>query len=120
MKKNSLEQKRKQYASLVAEEKARMAKQQQKQTKRAEKVLAAAEVGEVEMSTVKQKFRKGRILPRRIYKANRRQARLAKYAPLVLSSDGGDIDMAGGVVTKKKISKTLRLVKDKDSIAKMP
>jgi hypothetical protein len=116
MKKNSLEQKRKQYNAVVEEEKLRMAKSLRKQANRA----AAAKTAEPVDTDSKMKFRRGKKLPRREYKAARHHARRVKYAPRILSSDNGDIDMAvdSKLPIKAKVSKTLRLVKDKDSIAK--
>lgn len=115
MKKNSLEQKRKQYNAVVEEEKLRMAKSLRKQANR-----AAAKTAEPVDIDTKMKFRRGKKLPRREYKAARHHARRVKYAPRILSSDNGDIDMAADskLPIKAKVSKTLRLVKDKDSIAK--
>lgn len=116
MKKNSLELKKRQHEMLI--------EQERKERERREKRLAAKNVevkqtdeeGEVEMKS-KKKSRNTRSLPRRDYKANRRQARLAKYAPRLISSDSGDIDMAEMSKQKRVIpvSKTLRLVKDKET-----
>ena len=117
MKKNSLELKKRQHAMLIEQERKEREKRERRQAARAEKEKEAEEMGEVEMR--KEKFQR-RVLPRREYKAQRRQAKLAKYAPRILSSDAGDIDM--GDVSKPKnvtpVSKTLRLVKDKASIRK--
>lgn len=112
MKKNSLELKKRQHQMLIEQERKDREKRERKAAAKQEKLQ---ESGEVAMKNAK--FCRGRILPRREYKAQRRQAKLVKYAPRVTSSDGGDIDMD----RPKRItpvSKTLRLVKDKESISK--
>lgn len=117
MKKNSLELRKKQHAMLMEQERKVREKHERRHAFVDNKVKEATEIGEVQMK--KDTFKR-RIRPRREYKAGRRQARLAKYAPKILSSDGGDIDMSD--LSKQKnmapVSKTLRLVKDKDSIRK--
>ena len=92
--------------------------------KRERRLAAKAEAAikkpvEVEDNEVmkKPKFQR-RVRPRREYKAERRRARLAKYAPQSLSSETGDIDMADAGKKMTPVSKTLRLVKDKTSISK--
>ena len=107
MKKNSLELKRRQIQMLIDAENADLAKKAKRQATRAEKAQKLAEAGEVVMTETKQKFKRGRILPRREYKAKRRQAKLAsRFGPR-------DVEMK-----QQKVSKTMRLVKDKASIRK--
>jgi len=117
MKKNSLELKKRQHAMLIEEERIAREKKERRASSKAaqEKVMEAT--GEVEMKEKKIRFKRARKLPRREYMAQRRQARLAKYAPRVTASDSGDIDMADLSRPKRVIpvSKTLRLVKDKDT-----
>jgi len=117
MKKNSLEARKKQHESLLENERREQERKARKQISRETKKVQQAEIGEVSMeSSTKEKFKR-RVLPRREYKAKRRQEKLTKYAPRILSTDGGDIDM-GDINRPKKVipvSKTLRLVKNKDS-----
>ena len=115
MKKNSLETRRKQHESLLEEERRNRERKERKVLAREERQNQSTELGEVDM-TKKEKFQR-RVLPRREYKARRRQAKLAKYAPRLMSADHGDIDMADLSKPKRVIpvSKNLRLVKDKDS-----
>ncbi len=86
-----------------------------------ERRLAARKEPQTE-STAEVKMKKPKhqrhVRPRREYKAERRRARLAKYAPRTLSSETGDIDMADTSKKTVGVSKTLRLVKDKSSISK--
>ena len=105
MKKNSLELKRRQIQMLIESENA-VAKKREKRlaTKAAKQVI-----GDVVMEK-KQKFCRGRILPRREYKAKRRMEKLAKNAPSL------DVDM--DKPRNNPISKKMRLVKDKASIRK--
>ena len=120
MKKNSLEARKKQHEALIEAERREQERKARKETAKAEKKVQQVELGEVEMESKKQKFKR-RVLPRREYKAKRRLEKLAKYAPRILLSDGAhDIDM-GDINKPKKVipvSKTLRLVKNKDSIRK--
>lgn len=107
MKKNSLELKRRQIQMLIEAENAAALKRSKRMANRASK----AEEGDVVMK--KQKFKRGRVLPRREYKAKRRQDKLHRTAPELVD---GDVDME-----KKRtvpVSKTMRLVKDKSSIHK--
>ena len=115
MKKNSLEARKKQHEALLEEERRMREKKERKEAARKEKLDQEADLGEIDM-TKKEKFQR-RVLPRREYKARRRQAKLAKYAPRLLSSDNGDIDMSDLSKPKRVIpvSKNLRLVKNKDS-----
>ena len=115
MKKNSLEARKKQHEALLEEERRNREKKERKEAARLAKQAEISDLGEVEM-VKKEKFQR-RVLPRREYKARRRQAKLVKYAPRLLSSDNGDIDMADFSKPKKiiPVSKNLRLVKDKDS-----
>ena len=102
---------------LIEQEKKEREKRERKAAMKADKIKEMEESGEVEMKSTKMKFNRGRVLPRREYKAKRRQEKLAKYAPRITSSDGADIDMDR---PKRVIpvSKTFRIVKDKDSIRK--
>lgn len=87
-----------------------------------ERRLAARKETQAAESTEEVKMKKPKhqrhVRPRREYKAERRRARLAKYAPRTLSSETGDIDMADTSKKTVAVSKTLRLVKDKSSISK--
>lgn len=115
MKKNSLELKKKQHAMLIEQErKDRERRERRVAAVRNESVIPEKVVEDIQMG--KSKFKRGAKLPRREYKAERRRARLAKYAPRITSSDSGDIDMMMSADSLKRVipvSKTLRLVKDK-------
>ncbi len=118
MKKNSLELKKRQHQMLIDQERKEQEKRERRSAAKAAKTqVQPEEVGEVVMK--KPKFQR-HILPRREYKAQRRKEKLAKYAPRMLNSESGDVDMAD--LSKPKnvvpVSKTLRLVKDKHSIRK--
>lgn len=99
---------------LIEQEKKEREKRERRQAKQAEKQRELEAVGEVKMK--KEKFQRN-ILARRDYKAERRRARLAKYAPRLV---GDDIDMADSTRAKNiaPVSKKLRMVKDKSSIRK--
>ena len=122
MKKNCLATKKRQNQSLLEEEKRQADRRAARQIAKLEKQKFAADIGEIKMTEPRLKFNRGRIQPRREYKAKRRQEKLAKNAPLRLSTDdGGDIDMMEVVGRTKKVvpvSRTFRLVKDKESISK--
>ena len=93
-----------------------LAKRERKAANKDAKVKEQIESGEVEMAEGKKaKFKRGRILPRREYHAKRRQAKLVKYAPAL---SNGDVDMENRPKKMIPVSKTMRLVKDKDSISK--
>jgi hypothetical protein len=120
MRKNSLEVKKRQHQMLLDQEKRQMEKRERRLAARAVEKPKTQEDGEdTAMSSRKIKFER-KVRPRREYKAQRRRERLAKYAPRILSSDNGDVDMAD--LSKPKnivpVSKTLRLTKDKSSIRK--
>ena len=100
---------------LVDQETADRLKRERRQANRVQKVQEAAEQGEVVMTETKQKFKRGRVLPRREYKAKRRQERLAKYAPSLVE---GDVEMEDRPKNVLPVSKTMRLVKDRASIRK--
>ena len=114
MKKNSLELKRKQHQMLIEQETKEREKRERRAAAQAEKQKQQAEEGEVKMK--KQKHQRN-ILSRRDYKAERRRARLAKYAPRLA---GEDTEMADSTRPKNivPVSKKLRMVKDKSSIKK--
>ena len=116
MKKNSLELKKRQHQMLIELEKREMEKREKKLAARKEAAQAASSSNADEVVMKKPKYQR-RVKPRREYKAERRRKRLAKYAPRTLSSETGDINM-GDSSSKTKVSKTLRLVKDKSSISK--
>jgi hypothetical protein len=117
MKKNSLELKKRQHQMLIEQERKEREKRERRAAHKNEKAKEIEELGEIEMKQPKVKFTRGRVLPRREYKAKRRQERLAKYAPRVTSTDSGDIDM-DRPKRVTPVSKTLRIVKDRDSIRK--
>jgi hypothetical protein len=110
MKKNSLELRKKQHQMLIEQEK----REQEKRARREANSKKRTQDGD---STIKEVRMKHSRRSRREYKAQRRKARLEKYAPRLVD---GDVDMSD--ISKPKniapVSKTLRLVKDKSSIKK--
>jgi hypothetical protein len=112
MKKNSVEMMKKRHQLLVELERKELEKREQRLAAQAEKKKKEEAVGEVKMK--KQKFQR-HILSRRDYKAERRRARLAKYAPRLA---GEDVDMDKRAKNIAPVSKKLRMVKDKSSIRK--
>ena len=120
MRKNSLEVKKRQHQMLLDQEKRELEKRERRLAARAaEKPKSQEDGDDTTMTSKKIKFER-KVRPRREYKAQRRRERLAKYAPRILSSESGDIDMAD--MSKPKnivpVSKTLRLTKDRSSIRK--
>ena len=116
MKKNSLELKKRQHQMLIDAERKVLEKRERRAAFLNTKIEEMKQAGEVEMKSSKAKFSRGRVLPRREYKAKRRQAKLIKYALRITDSDNIDMESRPKRVTP--VSKTLRLVKDKDSIRK--
>ena len=91
---------------LIDAENATALKREKRIATRAAKEAYLESIGEVEMKKErKQKFNRGRILPRREYKAKRRQEKLARNAAPCEHS-------------KSVVSKKMRIVKDKSSIRK--
>ena len=72
MKKNSLEARKKQHEALLEAERREQEKKTRRDATRQQKHVQE----EIEMKKVK--FNRGRVLPRREYKAKRRQEKLAK------------------------------------------